>query len=270
MSETLYDRTHHRPSELEHRWGDRVHLIDDPLALTFLARLCSRETTQPDLGRLVRRLYQQLAWAVIAAEFPRTRVAVPTRMVTTSPEAVYRGLAIDRSQKAVTVGIARAGTGPSQVLYEMLNEIVDPEGVRQDHLVMSRVTDERGRVTGTTFLGAKIGADIEGCLVMFPDPMGATGSSMSDALNHYKSKLDGTPTAFIAIHLIVTPEYLRRVTADHPDLSVYALRYDRGLSPREAFDTVPGGHEDERGLDDHQYIVPGAGGLGELLNNAWV
>ena len=28
--------------------------------------------------------------------------------------------------------------------------------------------------------------------------------------------------------------------------------------------------EGERGLDDHQYIVPGAGGLGEVLNNSWV
>ncbi|MEI8254618.1 MAG: hypothetical protein WCJ30_03005, partial [Deltaproteobacteria bacterium] len=35
--------------------------------------------------------------------------------------------------------------------------------------------------------------------------------------------------------------------------------------------TVPGTHPDrERGLDDRQYIVPGAGGLGELLNNAWI
>jgi uracil phosphoribosyltransferase len=28
--------------------------------------------------------------------------------------------------------------------------------------------------------------------------------------------------------------------------------------------------DEERGLDDHHYIVPGAGGVGEVLNNAWV
>ncbi|MBK8170608.1 MAG: uracil phosphoribosyltransferase [Sandaracinaceae bacterium] len=270
MAETLYDRTAFHPSELEHTFGDRVHLLDDPLSLTFLARLCARETGQPEVGRLVRRLYEQLTWTVVSAEFPRAKVAVPTRMVATHPEAVYRGIAIDRAQKAVTVGIARAGTVPSQILYETLNEVLDPAGVRQDHLVMSRVTDADGRVTGTAFLGAKMGSDVDGRIVLIPDPMGATGSSMSDAIAHYKTKLRGKPSKIIAMHLIVTPEYLRRMTADHPDVSVYALRYDRGVSPVDAFNGKPGSSPKESGLDEHQYIVPGAGGLGEILNNAWI
>jgi len=34
---------------------------------------------------------------------------------------------------------------------------------------------------------------------------------------------------------------------------------------------VPGTHWDrERGLDDKQYIVPGGGGFGEIMNNAYV
>lgn len=270
MTETLYDRSSYRAPELAHSFGDRVHLLDDPLALTFLARLCARETQQPEVGRIVRRLYEQLAWTVIAAEFPRARVAIPTRMVATSPEAVYRGVAIDRSQKVVTVGIARAGTVPSQILYETLNEVLDPSGVRQDHLVMSRVTDDAGRVTGTSFQGAKMGSDIDGRIVILPDPMGATGSSVSDAIAHYKTKLNGVPSKVIAIHLIVTPEYVKRLTEDHPDVVVYAIRYDRGLSPSDAFAKAPGASQNERGLDERQYIVPGAGGLGELLNNAWV
>jgi hypothetical protein len=49
------------------------------------------------------------------------------------------------------------------------------------------------------------------------------------------------------------------------------VRLDRGLSTPRALDAPPGTWpEEERGLDDHQYIVPGAGGLGEVLNNAWV
>jgi uracil phosphoribosyltransferase len=58
---------------------------------------------------------------------------------------------------------------------------------------------------------------------------------------------------------------------DHPDVIVYAARVDRGLSAPDVLDTVPGTRwEEERGLDDRQYIVPGGGGLGELMNNAWV
>ena len=36
---------------------------------------------------------------------------------------------------------------PSQVVYDLLNDVIDPSGVRQDHLFMSRVTDANGRFT---------------------------------------------------------------------------------------------------------------------------
>jgi uracil phosphoribosyltransferase len=69
----------------------------------------------------------------------------------------------------------------------------------------------------------------------------------------------------------VTPEYIRRVSQAHPDAVIYALRLDRGLSPSRVLRTEPGTHwDEERGLNDIQYIVPGAGGVGEILNNAWL
>ena len=52
---------------------------------------------------------------------------------------------------------------------------------------------------------------------------------------------------------------------------VYALRLDRGLSPPEVLQTMPGERwDEERGLTDHHYIVPGGGGLGEIMNNSFV
>ena len=271
MVETAYAQSRFRAPEIAHVYGDNVHLLDDPLAWTQLARLCARETVQPEVGQLVRVLYQRLAQVVLAAEFPRTRVAVPTRMVMTSPEAMYRGAALDASTKCVTVGIARAGTMPSQIVYDLLNEVLDPAGVRQDHLFMSRATDAEGKVIGATWHDAKIGRDVEGRILLLPDPMGATGSSMISALTHYKTKLEGTPKACITMHLVVTPEYVRNLLREHPGTIIYALRLDRGLSPAKVLSTPPGTHwDEERGLDDHQYIVPGAGGVGEILNNAWV
>lgn len=136
---------------------------------------------------------------------------------------------------------------------------------------MSRQTDEKGRVTGTAWHDAKIGRDVDGRIVLFPDPMGATGGSLISALSHYKTRLDGKPGKCITMHLIVTPEYIKNVLRAHPDAVIYALRLDRGLSPPEVLSTVPGTRwDDEKGLDEHQYIVPGAGGVGEILNNAWV
>ena len=81
----------------------------------------------------------------------------------------------------------------------------------------------------------------------------------------------GQPRGMAAIHLIVTPEYLRRMTSDYPDLEIFAVRLDRGLSSPEVLATPPGTRwDEERGLNEVQYIVPGAGGVGEVLNNAWV
>jgi uracil phosphoribosyltransferase len=271
MVESAYAQSHYRAPEIEHRYGPNVHLLDDAVCWTLLARLCARETIQPAVGQLVRSLYQRLAQVVLAQEFPRARVAVPTRMVIKAPEAVYRGTALDPSTQCVTVGIARAGTMPSQIVYDLLNEVIDPSGVRQDHLFMSRATDETGRVTGATWHDAKIGRDVEGRILLIPDPMGATGSSINSALTHYKTRLEGVPKLCITMHLIVTPEFIRNVLSEHPDARIYALRLDRGLSPAKVLGTVPGTRwEDERGLDEHQYIVPGAGGVGEILNNAWV
>src|SRR5580658_1373465 len=228
MGETAYSQSHFRPVEIAHRYGPNVHLIDDPLSWSQLARLSARETTQPAVGRLVRVLYERLAQVVLAAEFPRGRVDVPTRMVASSPEAVYRGLALVASTRAVTVGIARAGTMPSQVVYDLLNDVLDPAGVRQDHLFMSRATDAHGRVTGATWHDAKIGRDVNGRIILFPDPMGATGSSMISALTHYRTRLEGKPGTCITMHLIVTPEYIKNVLAAHAETVIYALRLDRG------------------------------------------
>jgi uracil phosphoribosyltransferase len=271
MVDVAYAESRFTAVEIAHRYGPKVHLLDDPLAWSLLARACSPETGQPDVGRLVRMLYEMLARVVLAAELPRARVDVPTRMVSSHVEAVYRGLALARSTRTVTVGIARAGTMPSQVVFDLMNDVLDPAFVRQDHLFMSRQTNEKGEVVGAAWHDAKIGRDVDGRYVLFPDPMGATGSSIASAVRHYQTSLEGRPAKCIAMHLIVTPEYLRRVQTEAPELIVYALRLDRGLSPASVLRTDPGTlWDEERGLNDHQYIVPGAGGVGEILNNAWV
>jgi uracil phosphoribosyltransferase len=271
MRDHAYDHIPFRAAEIEHRYGDNVHVLADPLALTLLARLCSKATFQPDINRLVAALYDHLVRTIVNAEFPRRHITTPTRMVDSTPHGVFHGETVDSEVRAVTVNIARAGTVPSQVTYDLLNGLLDPRLVRQDHFVMARVLDEASKVVGARISGSKIGGDVDDAILLFPDPMGATGGSICTALEAYREQVVGKPRKIICAHLIVTPEYLRRVTGQHPDAIVYALRLDRGLSPADVFDTVPGTHWDrERGLDDRQYIVPGGGGFGELMNNAYV
>jgi len=271
MRDHAYDRIPYRLAEIEHRYGPHVHILADPLALTQLARLCAKGTMQPEINRLVSILYGDLLRQVVNAEFPRRPTATPTRMIDSTPHAVFHGETIDPDLRAITVNIARAGTLPSQVTYDFLNTLLDPRLVRQDHFVMARVVDSAAKVIGAQISGSKIGGDVDDAVLLFPDPMGATGGSISTALRTYRESVVGKPRKVICLHLIVTPEYLRRLTTDHPGAVIYALRLDRGLSPEEIFDTVPGTHwEKERGLDDHQYIVPGGGGFGEIMNNAYV
>lgn len=271
MRDTLYAQVPFQLSELPHRYGPQVHLVGTPLLLSQLATLCSKGVVQPEFNRLVASLYSDLVKQVINAEFPRQFVALPTRMIDSTPLGLYQGEVLDPQVRAVTVNIARAGTLPSQVAYDLLNTTLTPSLVRQDHLIMSRMLDAAQTVVGAQIGGAKIGGDVDDAFLLFPDPMGATGGSLSTAISLYKEKVAGKARRILCLNLIVTPEYLRRMTQDHPDVGIYALRLDRGLSPPEVFGTVPGEHwAIERGLSDQQYIVPGGGGFGELMNNAFV
>ncbi|NQZ19702.1 MAG: uracil phosphoribosyltransferase, partial [Bdellovibrionales bacterium] len=70
---------------------------------------------------------------------------------------------------------------------------------------------------------------------------------------------------------IVTPEFIKKVIETHPDVHIYAVRVDRGFSSEEALKATPGQLWDrEKGLNENDYIVPGAGGVGELINNSFV
>jgi uracil phosphoribosyltransferase len=196
---------------------------------------------------------------------------MPTRMIEHTPRGIYQGEILDPDVRAISVNIARAGTLPSQVTYDLLNTILSPRLVRQDHIIMSRMLDAAEHVVGSNISGSKIGGDVDEAIVLFPDPMGATGGSLATAIELYKKKVPGRMKKVICLNLIVTPEYLKRLTTDHPDAVIFALRLDRGLSEPEVFATAPGElWEKERGLDDRQYIVPGGGGMGEVMNNAYV
>lgn len=270
MRDRLYDHCDFRLSELPHHYGQNVHLLANPFLLTQLATLCAKETVQPAINDLVAQIYSDLIKTLINVELPRKHVTVPTRMIDVNPAGVFQGEIVERSLRVVVVDIARAGTLPSQVCYDLLNRLLDPRLVRQDHIVMARKVDDSHRVVGTEILGNKVGGDVDDAIILFPDPMGATGSSISQALDFYRL-IGGRPRRVLALHLIVTPEYLRKVHDLHPELTVYAVRLDRGLSPADVFDTVPGTHwERERGLDDQQYIVPGGGGFGEIMNNVFI
>src|SRR5512144_3016765 len=201
MRDRAYEQIPFRTSEIEHRYGPNVHVLANPFLLGHLATLCARETTQPAINRLVRLLYEDLVRTVVDAEFPRRRVAVATRMIGTSPRGIFEGEVLDREVRAVTVNIARAGAVPSQVTYDLLNETLEPSLVRQEHIIMSRMLGAHEQVVGAGIGGMRIGGDVDDAFLLFPDPMGATGSSLATAIETYKKKVPGKPRKIINIHL---------------------------------------------------------------------
>jgi uracil phosphoribosyltransferase len=271
MRDKAYQTGSYDASEIEHRYGDRVHILKDPLGLSLLAKLCTQACVQPEISQLIRMLYRRLIHEVVNACFPRSNQRLETRMIELSDRGVLESELLDPQTPVVSVDIARAGTLPSQVCYEYLNHVLNPEVVRQDHLIMSRVTDDQQRVTGAIISGDKVGGPIDGRIVLFPDPMGATGSSLSKAITYMKESFGGSPAQLITLNLIVTPQFIRRLTDDHPDVQIYVLRLDRGMSNAAVLDTIPGERwSEELGLTDTDYIVPGGGGFGEIMNNAFV
>ena len=93
---------------------------------------------------------------------------------------------------------------------------------------------------------------------------------IQDNINQYKDEVEGLPAKIVAMNLIVTPEYLKRITLDHPDVDIHVLRVDRGASSPEILATELGERwEEESGLNSKQYILPGGGGFGEIINNSY-
>jgi len=265
-----HQKLNFQANEIIHHYGKNVHLVSSPLMLSLLAKLGSPQTHQPQINELVSMLYSYLMDIVIDSLFPRRLAAIDTRMKSSHPEATYEGEVIDSNVPVVSVDLARAGTFPSHLCYNKLNYLMNPELVRQDHFYVARVCDENGQVTGVNVSGSKIGGDIENAIVLFPDPMGATGGTIVEAYDHYLTSVKGKPKMMIAMHLIITPEYLAKVTKLCPQLHIFALRLDRGLSSEDVLKEGPGKKwNQEKGLSPIQYIVPGAGGLGEILNNSY-
>ena len=269
--DTSYLTGHFNKSHIEHKYSKNINILANPYASTLLAKLCESKTILPEVNSLVKKLYQILMMDMINIHLPKSEQEIKTRMLEFTEKGKFNANLIEQQTKLVSVDLARAGTWPSHACFEMACEFLNPENIRQDHIYINRKTNDQGEVIGEDFYGSKIGGDQENAYVIFPDPMGATGGSMSRCISHYKDTVKGKAKKYIALHLIITPEYIKRLNSDHPDVEIFALRLDRGNSSPEILSTIPGATPElESGLTEIQYIVPGAGGMGEVLNNSYV
>ena len=252
-----------------HAYGARVHLAGGSFVSTALARASTEEISRTDLLALVRSVYEVLLASALE-DFPQSFSEIATRMAAKHPsEGVWRGETASDAGSIVICDVIRAGILPAQLCFERLSQLLPKADIRLDHLNIARSADDSGRATGADLSGSKVGGTVEGAVLVLPDPMGATGATTVCALEHYFEHY-GRPAKIIIMPMICTPEFLRTALDFDESITVHAGRLDRGLSDPEVLACTPGERwEEERGLDDTNYIVPGAGGVGEVLNNSW-
>jgi len=254
----------------DHGYGPRVHILEDAWTAAATAKLSSPDCTHTELVQVVRALTTRLATTAFGRELPTAERSVTTRMAEKHGDlGTWRGEAVDPAAEVVVLDVIRGGIIPSQTCFELLSLVHPIETLRLDHLNMQRVAGSDGRVDRVELTGSKVGGSIEGATLVIPDPMGATGGTILRALEHLKAA-HGMPSRLILIPLICTPEFLRAVLALDVELTVYTARVDRGMSGSDVLGSPLGARwAEERGLDDEDYIVPGAGGVGEVLNHSW-
>lgn len=258
-------------NEIEHRYDDNVHIIDSPVLFELVARFSRPETIQPEANRILRYVYNELLRYIVDVEFPKARIEYATRMKKYTSRGVVRGVGIKKNTKTVIVSILRAGSIPSQLFFDVLCWLINPRYIRQDFISSARIVNKKGKVIGAQINTVKVGGDLSDAYVIIPDPMGATASTLIQVIDEYMKNTRRPPKKIITAHLIITPEFIRNLHSKYPEVIIYTLRLDRGLSSEEVLRSIPGTFKDkERGLNEFQYIVPGAGGVGEIINNSFV
>ena len=258
------------PHELEHSYGTNVHVLNNPYCFSLLARSCQPACGQPEFNENIRILYRSMASYVANALFSKSKLHTKTRMHSKTTPAVIQGEGIAPKQPVVIVSLARAGTIPSNELFEFYARVIVPECLRVDHVYIQRTTDKNDHVIGAKLSGSKIGESIDNAIMLIADPMGATGSSILTVMNHYQTLNLGTPFMWATINLIITPEFIRNTLAARPNLNLFTLRVDRGMSNKKILSSALGQYpSQEKGLNQNDYIIPGGGGFGELMSHVW-
>lgn len=201
----------------------KIVVLDHPLAAHKLTLLRDRKTPVS----LFRTLTEELG-LLLAMESTRSLPVVPVAVET--PLERMQG-ALLPSLDPVLVPVLRAGLGLLQPFLQLLPTAkVGHLGLYRDHDSLVPVPYYRN-----------FPPLLEARPVFILDPMLATGGSASEAVRQLKEA--GARQVTLA-SVLATPEGLRRLEADHPDLTVVAAAVDRQLN--------------EKG-----YILPGLGDAGD-------
>lgn len=204
---------------------DRVHIFDHPMIHHKISYLRDKTTSTADFRNLVEELALLMAFEVLA-DVPTYDAEVETPLAT----AHCRRIAEDG---LVIVPILRAGLGMVPGFQKLL------PFVRVGHIGLAR-NEETHEPEAYYY---KMPPGVEDATVIIVDPMLATGGSACDAIATLKAH---GVTRFKFVCLIASEAGIARLSAEHPDVEIYAAECDLVLN-------------------DDAYIVPGLGDAGDRI-----
>lgn len=201
-----------------------LHIIDHPLVLHKLSIMRNKETSTIKFREMLKEISTLMGYEV-TRDFPLTYEEIETPLMKMNAPKIS-------GKKVVIAPILRAGLGMVEGLLTLI------PSARVGHIGMYR--DEE--TCEPVFYYYKMPANKER-LVIVTDPMLATGGSACDAIRRLKN--DGY-TNIRLMCLVASPQGVKAVTEQHPDVDIYLAAMDEGMNEKN-------------------YILPGLGDAGDRI-----
>ena len=201
-----------------------VHIIDHPLVQHKLSLMRDKQTSTNKFRQLLQEISMLMGYEV-TRDFPLMYEEIETSLQPMSAPKLA-------GKKVVIAPILRAGLGMVDGLLNLI------PSARVGHIGMYR--DEE--TCKPVFYYYKMPAHKDR-LVIVTDPMLATGGSACDAIERLKR--DGF-THIRLMCLVASPQGVKAVRDNHPDVDIYLASLDEGLNEKN-------------------YILPGLGDAGDRI-----
>lgn len=201
-----------------------LHILKHPLIGHKITMLRNKDTAYKDFKDIVTEISTIICYEA-TKEAPTKEISIETPIQQTTGTELRDKFAI--------IPILRAGLGMVEGVMRLLPT------ARVGHIGLYRDPQTLDPVE----YYVKLPADIHDMQVFLCDPMVATGNSASEAIRILK---DHGAKDIKLLCLVSCPEGVAKITADHPDITIYTAAHDPGLN-------------------DKSYIVPGLGDAGDRL-----
>ena len=201
-----------------------LHIIDHPLVQHKLTLMRDKSASTSKFRKLLKEISMLMGYEV-TRDFPLTYEEIETPLQKMNAPKIA-------GKKVIIAPILRAGLGMVDGLLELI------PSARIGHIGMYR--DEETCLP--VFYYYKMPADKDR-LVIVTDPMLATGGSACDAIERLKR--DGF-THIRLMCLVASPQGVKAVRDNHPDVDIYLASLDEGLNEKN-------------------YILPGLGDAGDRI-----